>query len=338
MTTLSLHNPASVVDPLVSPVRGSFDWLIEAYQASPRFLDLPAATRRSYAGVLRRVTNYELKDGRRFGSLPLTSITPGAADQIYAKLKIRPDGSKRLRSAMLSMRVCQRAWSVAQRRYSSEMPALNPFANMGISYRPTPTRPVTYAELIRFVTMADRLGDHSIGTAAMLAYFWLQRQVDILERLSWEHYRPADAPDIVRIFHHKTHEMIDIPLVDTDGSPLWPEMCERLDRTCRRGPLIIMRDRPDRLRKAYLPWREDYFRHRVADIRAAAGIDAEVKFMGLRHGGNTEGADADLSDAQLRALSGHRTASMVVTYARTSMQQRRDGARKRRDARENLLE
>jgi hypothetical protein len=99
-----------------------------------------------------------------------------------------------------------------------------------------------------------------------------------------------------------------------------------------------MRDRPDRLRKSYLPWREDYFRHRVADIRAAAGIDAEVKFMGLRHGGNTEGADADLSDAQLRALSGHRTASMVVTYARTSMQQRRDGARKRRDARENLLE
>ncbi|SEI19277.1 hypothetical protein SAMN05216367_4826 [Tardiphaga sp. OK245] len=54
--------------------------------------------------------------------------------------------------------------------------------------------------------------------------------------------------------------------------------------------------------------------------------------------GNTEGADADLSDAQLRALSGHRMASMVVTYARSSMQQRRDGARKRQDARENLLE
>ena len=30
-------------------------------------------------------------------------------------------------------------------------------------------------------------------------------------------------------------------------------------------------------------------------------IDAQAaKFMGLRHGGNTEGADANLTDAQLR--------------------------------------
>jgi hypothetical protein len=54
-----------------------------------------------------------------------------------------------------------------------------------------------------------------------------------------------------------------------------------------------------------------------------------VKFMGLRHGGNTEGADADLTDAQLRALSGHKTVSMTVPYARQTMKQRRDGARKR---------
>ena len=94
-----------------------------------------------------------------------------------------------------------------------------------------------------------------------------------------------------------------------------------------------MRDKPDRRRKIYLPWAEDDFRHRVADIRSSASIDPEVKFMGLRHGGNTEGADAELSDAQLRALSGHRTAAMVTLYAKGTMQQRKIAARKRLETR-----
>ena len=55
--------------------------------------------------------------------------------------------------------------------------------------------------------------------------------------------------------------------------------------------------------------------------------------MGLRHGGNTEGADAELTDAQLRALSGHKTADMTVLYAKKTIQQRRAGARKRLEAR-----
>ena len=71
----------------------------------------------------------------------------------------------------------------------------------------------------------------------------------------------------------------------------------------------------------------------VARIKAAAGIDPEIKFMGLRHGGNTEGADANLSDAQMRALSGHRTTAALLRYAQTSTQQRRVEARLRRNAR-----
>jgi cytochrome c553 len=55
--------------------------------------------------------------------------------------------------------------------------------------------------------------------------------------------------------------------------------------------------------------------------------------MGLRHGGNTEGADANLTDAQMRALSGHLTTAALLRYAQTSTQQRRVGARLRRNAR-----
>lgn len=125
----------------------------------------------------------------------------------------------------------------------------------------------------------------------------------------------------------------DLPLYDEDGTALWPEITNRLDSAVRHGTLIVTRDQPDRRRKVHLPWREDYFRHRVADIRKAAGIPDEAKFMGLRHGGNVEGADADLTDAQLRALSGHKTTAALIRYAQASEKQRTEGARKRLAAR-----
>jgi hypothetical protein len=248
-------------------------------------------------------------------------------------LKEKPGGGTRARTALMAMQYCRRAWNVARRDNPDLVPLANPFTKMDITYTATRTRPVSYDELMRFVVAADGAGEPSIGTAAMIAFFWLQRQVDILSRLSWNHYRPSDLPDYVRIFHHKTGELIDLPLLDDDGTPLWPELTDRLDRAVRRGTLIVMRDRPDARRKIHLPWNEHHFRHRVAAIRKAAGIDQEAKFMGLRHGGNVEGAEAGLTDAQLRALNGHRTTAALLRYAQATKQQRRAGARMRREAR-----
>jgi hypothetical protein len=312
---------------------GTFDWMIATYKSSPKF-PKPARTPRSYDAVLRLVSAYTLKNGRRFGSLELTSITEGVSDRLYEKLKLRTDGTERTRTAILAMTVCKRAWNVARRDQPKRVPLANPFTKMDLAYKAKPTRPVTCGELMRFVEAADAAGEASIGTAAMIAYFWLQRQEDILKRLSWTHYRPADAPTKVRVFHHKTGELVELPLYDEeDGSPLWPEIMVRLDGAQRLGVLIVTRDVEDRRRKTHLPWQPDYFRHRVAAIREAAGIDPEVKFMGLRHGGNVEGAEADLTDAQLRALSGHRTTAALLRYAQSTEKQRVAGARKRRDAR-----
>jgi hypothetical protein len=45
----------------------------------------------------------------------LQSITPGAADRLFEKLKKKPGGGERIRTAILAMRVAQRAWNIAQR-------------------------------------------------------------------------------------------------------------------------------------------------------------------------------------------------------------------------------
>jgi hypothetical protein len=336
------------------PLVGTFDWLVSVYKILPKYTRRPEKTRKSYDSALRLVSQHPLKDGRLFGSLSIASIKPATADVLFDKLRvveepvlgsdgepfIGDDGKpvirmrERTRTALLAMVCCRTAWNWARRAKPEIIPALNPFMGVDLQYNPSPTRPVTHAELLRFVKAADEAGDQSIGTAAMIAFYWLQRETDIIGRLSWvQHYRPADNPNIARVYHHKTRELVEMPLYDEDGTVLWPELMERLDGAARRGTLIVMRDKIDRKRKVYLPWKEDYFRHRVADIRAAAGIEQAAKFMGLRHGGNTEGADADLTDAQLRALSGHKTASMTILYAKQTMKQRQEGARKRLAAR-----
>ena len=57
--------------------------------------------------------------------------------------------------------------------------------------------------------------------------------------------------------------------------------------------------------------------------------------------GFTEGADADLSDAEMRAQGRHKSAKVLPRYAKRTMRQVAEGARKRRAARtkgENLSE
>ena len=191
---------------------GTFDWMVTVYKSSPQYQNLLPKTRKDYDSALRLVSEYTLKNGRSFGNLELQSITPGAVDRLFEQLKKRSGGGERVRTAILSVTVCKRAWNVARRSKPSLVPSLNPLQKMELEYRPKPTRAVTHAELLRFVKAADAEGESSIGTAAMIAYYWLQREEDILTRLSWSHYRPTDDPGIARIFHHKTGELVDMPL------------------------------------------------------------------------------------------------------------------------------
>ena len=152
------------------------------------------------------------------------------------------------------MDVCRRAWGVAYRSHPVNVPAQNPFSKMGLCYKANRTRATTLDELNCFVAKADDLGHRSIGTAALIAFWWLQREEDIFLRLSWSHYRPSDAPDTVRILHNKTGESVEVPLYDHDGTQLWPDVVPRLDSEPRVGTLVVMRDKPDRKKKVHLPW------------------------------------------------------------------------------------
>ncbi len=145
-----------------------------------------------------------------------------------------------------------------------------------------------------------RDGPPSLATAALIGWEWLQREEDIFGVFDVSHYRPKERPNAVRVLHPKTSEENWVPLFDDAGVPLYPELMAELDAIKRNriGGLMLRRDWGDRR-----PWPTDkgdlgQMSRTVKKIIRAAGLRDELTFTSFRHGGFTEGADADLSDAE----------------------------------------
>jgi hypothetical protein len=72
---------------------------------------------------------------------------------------------------------------------------------------------------------------------------------------------------------------------------------------------------------------------KVKKVIRAAGLNDALTFTSFRHGGFTEAADADLSDAEIRAQGRHKSAKVLPRYAKRTQKQLISGIRKRRAAR-----
>jgi hypothetical protein len=216
---------------------------------------------------------------------------------------------------------------------------------MGLVDVSKPTSTATFDELQAFVAACDAAGCASLGTAALIGWEFLQREEDIFGTFSAEHYRPKTHPDAVRVVHEKTRAEAWFPLFDEvhDPSgrllarkPLYPVLQERLDalKAERIAGLMVIRDWVDRDAKRPLPWPTEkgdlsFMRHEVKGLIRAAGIRDELTFQSFRHGGMTEGGDAELTDRELLAQSRHTTPKVLPLYTKKTMRQVASGARKR---------
>jgi hypothetical protein len=327
---------------------GTLDWLFAEYRADRRFTELDVRTRRNHETGFRLVGDYVMKDGRRLGQARLIAITTVVVDALYAKLLVvteaDADGNtitrERRTTANHAMKTCRRAWNIASRRNAGKVPPVNPFAQMGLksSDRKTPT--ATYAELQAFRAKAIEIGYPSLATAALIAWEWLQREKDIFAVFAVTHYRPKERPHAVRVLHEKTGEENWIPLFDDAGIPLYPELLSELDMIKREriGGLMLCRDWGDRSPWPTYPCEGEVdltlMSRKVKELIRASGLRDELTFTSFRHGGFTESADADLSDAEIRAQGRHKSAKLLPRYAKRSMRQVEAGAKKRRAIRE----
>jgi hypothetical protein len=336
-----------------SPAPGTFDWLVSVFKEHQKWKEIDHHTRRLYERGLALFANHRLKDGSRAGSKQISDFTKGFVDAIYAKLLFVEDKDadgnvvkrERRRSANAAMTACRRAWFVGQRAQETKVPVINPFSRMGLKTR-APGRPVretptaTWGELVAFREAANTLGYCSVGTAALLTWEWLQRQEHVFGAFEISHYRPKERPNSVKIVHPKNGEEAWWPLFDETGEPLFPELMTELDaiKETMVSGLVFRRDHEHRRSRAPLPWiteRKDlrYLRSVVKKIVAAAGLRSELSFTSFRHGGFTEGADSDLTDAELRAAARHRSSQQLPTYAKRTRRQLISGTKKRREER-----
>lgn len=328
---------------------GTLDWVFAEYRADRKFTKLDAKTRRNHEVGFRLVGGYVLKDGRRLGQAAVAAVTTAIVDTVYDKLltvtEKDADGNtierERRTTVNHAMKSCRRAWNVAARRNPGKLPPVNPFSQMGLesSDRETPT--ATLEDLQAFRTKAIDLGLPSLATAALIAWEWLQREVDIFATFDVTHYRPKERPNAVRVLHEKTQEENWVPLFDDAGAPLYPELMAELDAIKREriGGLMLCRDWGSRGPWPTQPRPGEYdlthMSRKVKEVIRAAGLRDELTFASFRHGGFTETGDAELTDREIMAQGRHKSTKVLPRYVKRTMRQVATGARKRRAARTN---
>jgi hypothetical protein len=165
----------------------------------------------------------------------------------------------------------------------------------------------------------------------VICFEWLQRPENVLAGyLRWTDYRCREWPNAIRIEHHKTGELVWHPLEETVGgvtTKFYEDAEEILAQLPRRGIPMI-------LRKVISPescklFSFSGFEKIVQRMRADIGLPSTFTLDACRHGGMTELEQAELTDGQGRALSGHKTKQAYAGYAKQTLERALPATRKR---------
>jgi hypothetical protein len=149
-----------------------------------------------------------------------------------------------VRQANLSIDIGRRAWKIARRLHPNVVGTENPFEGVlkigGSNTKVAATRAEAYA----LAEALKEIGEPHLGAAALICFEWLQRPENVLTgKITWGDYRSGSHPNHVRIFHHKTGEVVVQPLED-DGRMLYPQLEKYLADLPRLGVAIVGLARP----------------------------------------------------------------------------------------------
>lgn len=312
------------------PDFGSLRWLVERYKRSRAWEKVSSRSRGEYERAFKLVLEHKTKTGAEVGSLPLSSISALAADKLYLALQKGVRVKRRIRQANICMIRMARAWDTVQRLYPAVVPAANPFRGVELDYGKGTTKPATRDEAYALHEGLKKAGHLHLAAVPLICFEWHQRPENVLAgHLTWTDYRPPERPNAVRILHHKTGELVWLPLSDADG-PLFPELTAYLDGLERLGVPIVLLN-PLRTKSAPArPFKLRDARARVQRAALKAKLPSHVTLAACRHGGLTELGDAELTEQGVMALSGHRTPEAARLYVKRTETQRVIAARKRR--------
>jgi hypothetical protein len=317
------------------PGVGTVEWLVERYKrdgmekVSPR-------SRPEYERAFNLVLRHKTKIGTEVGAAPIKAMTTLGVEKIYKALLEGTRVKKRLRQANVCMIRMARAWDWVFKRYPNmfPVPAVNPFRSVELTHGKGTTKPASRAEAYALHRALLAANEPHLAAVPLICFEWHQRPENVLAgHLTWADYRPTEGSNAVRVLHHKTGEVVFLPLVARTGEPLFPELTAYLDTLERLGvPIVLMQPKPlgSQVPGPAKPYLLRTARTRVRRAAKKAGLPDWLTLAACRHGGMTELGDAELTESGIIALSGHRTADAARGYIKATEAQREAGLLKRR--------
>jgi hypothetical protein len=312
---------------------GTVDWLFREYKSSQAYLErVSLRSRPDYERVMLLLADMVTKKGDRVGSRPVRSITPVSADKIY-NLAIQGPRGERLRQGEKLVVLCRRAWRVVHRLYPDQFnrDVPNPWQGVTKRRRIQKTKSAaTREDVYKFAWAAIEAGHPEPAAAAVIAFEWLQRPENILAGcITWPDYRSRQAPNAIKIEHHKTGAVVWHPLeetIDAGAVKFYADAEAVLAHLPRRGVSLILKMRRD---GGTDPFRPNHMAKLVRTLADKFGLPSTFSLDACRHGGMTELEEAELTTGQGRALSGHRTDRAYTGYAKRTMERALAATRKR---------
>jgi hypothetical protein len=281
---------------------------------------------------MQLICEMQTNKGDVVGDRMITGITPRAADKIYERAIDGPKGL-RLRQGEKLVGLCRKAWRVVHRLYPREFPrdVPNPWPGVTLRRRAKQKKPaVTREQVYTFAWGCIEQGQSEVAAAAVVCFEWLQRPENVIAgHITWNDYRGPEAPTAIRIFHHKTNEIVLHPLEEQTPDGLlrfYSEAEEVLSHLRRRGVSLILRETVKGPSKPYsFPGMQKI----VQKMRVRLKLPKEFTLDACRHGGMTELEEAGLTDGQGRALSAHKSQEAYRGYAKRTMDRALAATRKR---------
>jgi hypothetical protein len=317
---------------------GTIDWLFRQYKTEKAYTEkVSPRSRPDYERIMQMICDTVGKSGRRIGERQVMEVSPRAADKIYDKIINGPNGI-RLRQGEKVVGLCRKVWRIMRRLHPElfDKKHPNPWDDFTLKSRTkTKKHAVTREEVYKFAWGCIKEGRPEPAAVAVICFEWLQRPENVVAGfLTWPDYRSKNWPHAVRIEHHKNKALVWHPLEETlDGETVkfYAEAEDIVGHLPRLSVPMIMRRIEKGERKGHAKvWSYPGMEKVVQQMRKR--IDGVSKLFTLdacRHGGMTELEEAELTDGQGRALSGHKTAQAYRGYAKETMMRALAATRKR---------
>jgi len=272
---------AAAQDRLVMP--GSLEALWLAYQGHSAFTRLTDRTRKEYIRLMTPVIG-------EWGHGQVDKMKP---DWVQARLD-ELDATPRTANALLGILRLLLNWGM-KRGWLEKNPALlvDP-----VKYTKAPHRVWRQAEIDAMTAPGS-----PVALEVLIALYTGQRQGDVLTML-WSSF------DLERLEIRVTQSKTGVRLV----IPVPPVLAAALEAAPRTAPTICTR-------RDGASWKPHHFGHVFAATRDRLGLPKDLHFHGLRHSAASRLAEAGCSHAEIAAITGHKTVSMVSHYASGARQE-----------------